>query len=118
MIWAMGMAREKIQMDPGTSFHPGWVISHTQYACTVNMAHIRTKDAATPEGKGLAQHRKDIGDRLRVHSRILLCGCQGVIRTTVNTIEILAPLLNDELSVHVQGWWSGELTKRTYNNRQ
>ena len=99
VIWAMGTARERIQMDPGTCFHPGCVISHTQYACTVNMAHIRTKDIATPEGRGLAQHKKDIKDKILVHSRILLCGRQGVIRSTVNTIEILAPLLDDELNV-------------------
>jgi hypothetical protein len=77
MIWVMGMAREKIQMDPGTSFHPGWVISHTQYACTVNMAHIRTKNAATPEGKGLAQHRKDIGTGFAYIAEFSSAGVRG-----------------------------------------
>ena len=84
-------------MDPGTCFHPGWVISHTQYAWTVNMTHIKTKDTATPEDKGLALNKKDVEDKLLVHSRILLCSRQGVIRTTVNTIETLAPLFNNEL---------------------
>jgi len=96
MIWAMGTARGRMQMDPGTCFHPGCVISHTQYACTVNMTHIRTKHTATPEDKGLAQRRKDVEEKLLIHSRIFLCSRQGVIRTTVNTIEILAPLLNNK----------------------
>jgi hypothetical protein len=64
ITWVIGTARGRTQMDSGTCFHPGWVISHTQYACTVNMAHIRTKDTATPEGQGLTQHRKDGGDGL------------------------------------------------------
>ena len=97
MIWAMGTARGRMQMEPGTCFHPGCVISHTQYACTVNMTHIKTKNTATPEDKGLAQHRKCVKEKLLIHSRILLCSRQGVIRTTVSTIEILAPLPNDEL---------------------
>ena len=32
-------------------------------------------------------------------SRIFLCNSQGVIRTTVNTMEILAPLLDDKSNV-------------------
>lgn len=99
MIWVIGTAFERTQMDPGTCFHPGCVISHTQYACTVRMAHIRTKDIATPDGQRLAQHRKDLEDKIRVHIRIFFCSRQGVIRNTVNTIEILAPLLNDKLDV-------------------
>ena len=51
----MGTAFGRTQIDPGICFHPGSVISHTQYACTVNMAHSRTKNTATPEGKGLTQ---------------------------------------------------------------
>ena len=31
MIWAMGTAHVRIQTDPGICFHPGCVISHTQY---------------------------------------------------------------------------------------
>ena len=97
MTWVMGTASVRIQMDPGICFHPGRVISHTQYACTVNMIHIRTNNTATPERKGLVRHQKGVvGDKILVHRRIFLCGRQGVIRTTVNTIEILAPLLNNE----------------------
>ena len=53
MIWAMGTARGRIQIESGTCFHPGCAISHSQYACAVNMAHIRTKATATPKGKEL-----------------------------------------------------------------
>jgi len=105
MIRATGTDRGKMQMDPGTCFHPGRVISHSQNTCTTNTAHIRTKDATTPEDKGLVQDRKCVEDKFLVHSRIIFCSRQGVMRTTVNIIEILAPLLNDEPSV--QGCGSG-----------
>jgi len=81
-------------MDPGICFHPVYANSHTQYACMINMANCRTKNTATPGDRKLAQHRMDIEDEIIVHRMIFLCGCQGVIRTTVNTIEILAPLIN------------------------
>jgi len=95
----MGTTLGRTQIDPGICFHPGCVISHTQYACTTSMAHSRTKSTATPEGKRLAQRERDVEDGIFVHRRIFLWGCQGVIRITVNTIETLAPLLNDELRI-------------------
>lgn len=30
MVWVIGTAGGRIQMEPGTCFHPGCVISHTQ----------------------------------------------------------------------------------------
>ena len=96
MTWVIGTASVRIQIDPGISFHPGCVISHIQYPCTVNMIHIKTNNTAAPERKGLVRHRKGVKDRILVHRSIFLCSRQGVIRTTVNTIEILAPLLNNE----------------------
>jgi hypothetical protein len=89
-------------MDPGICFHPLSVNSHTQSDCTVSVAHCRTKNAVTPEGEGLAQHENGVRDRIFAHIRILLCVCQGVIRTTVNKIDILPPLLDDELDVQVR----------------
>jgi len=86
-------------MDPGICFHPVYANSHTQYACTINMTNCRTKNTATPGDKKLTRHRMDIEDEDFVHCRIFLCNCQGVIRTTVNTIDILAPLINGELNV-------------------
>jgi len=56
----MGTTRGTRQMDPGICFHPVYVISHTQNVCAVNIANSSTNDAATPEGKRLAQHIKDI----------------------------------------------------------
>jgi len=47
--WVMGIAFGRTQMDPGICFHPGSVISQTQYVCTTNMTHSRVKNAATPE---------------------------------------------------------------------
>ena len=95
----IGTAFGRTHIDPGISFHPGCVISHTQYACTVNMAHSRTKNTATPGGKGSAWHERDTEDGILVHWRIFLCNCQGTIRTTVNIIETLAPLLYDKLDI-------------------
>ena len=60
------------------------------------MANSRTKNAMTPGERLLAQHRIDGEDRTFVPSRILLCSGQGVTRITVNTMEILAPLLDDK----------------------
>ena len=95
----MGTTSGRTQIDPGICFHPGCVISHTQYACTTNMAHSRTKSTATPEGIRLAKRERDVEDGIFVHRRIFLCGCQGVIRITVNTIETLAPLLDGEFYI-------------------
>ena len=86
-------------MDPGISFHPVYVSSHTQNICAVNIANSRKNDTATPEGKGLGQDRKDAWGQTLVHNMIVLCSFQGVILTTVNTIEILAPLLGNELDI-------------------
>ena len=56
----MGTTRGTRQIDPGICFHPVYVISHTQNVCAVNMANSSTKSTATPEGKGSAQHRKEV----------------------------------------------------------
>lgn len=86
-------------MDPGVCFHSVCANSHTQYACMINITNCRTKNTATPRDKRLAQHRMDIENEDFVHRMIFLCRCQGVIRTTVSTIETLAPLINDEFNV-------------------
>ena len=85
-------------MDPGICFHSVYDSSHTQYACKINTRNCRTKNTATPECGELAQHKTNAEDIAIVHSRIFLCRRQGVIRTTVNTIEILAPLINDKVN--------------------
>ena len=86
------------QIAPGISFHPASVNSHTQNSCAINMANSRTKNTAVPGGKELATWKGNMGWIL-IHSRILLCVCQGVILTTVNIIETLAPLLDDEPTI-------------------
>ena len=113
--WVIGTEYGRMQMDPGICFHPGYVISHTQYACIIDMTNSTPKNAATPEDEGSVRHKK--GVRIFVHCRILLCICQGVIRTTVNTIEILPPLQNDELNIPGWGKQRG-LTKLGYKNRR
>jgi len=101
-------------MDSGICFHPVYVTSQTQYACTINMANCKTKNTATPGDKN--QHStKDAGEKIPAHNRIFLCSCQGVIRTTVNTMETLAPLINNELSVAAGA--SEGLTKPVCKNR-
>jgi len=102
-------------MDPGIFFHPVCVNSQTQYACTINMANCRRKNTATPGDKRLAQYRKDIEGEILLHFMILFCRCQGVMRTTVSTMETLAPLVNDEVAFRV-GQVKG-LTKPVYKNR-
>ena len=118
MIRATGTDRGKMQMDPGICFHPGRMISHSQNTCATNTAHIRTKDTTTPEDKGLAQHRNCVEDKLLVHSRIIFCSRQGVMRTTVSTIEILAPLLNDELSFEGCGSGGSSPERRKEPNKE
>ena len=99
--WEMGTTSGRTHIDPGICFHPVCVTSQTQYACTISMANCKTKNTATPGGKELAQHRKDARGGILVHCRILLCNCQGVILTTVNTMETLAPLINDKFNIPV-----------------
>jgi hypothetical protein len=101
-IWEMGTTCGRMQMDPGICFHPLSVNSQIQSACAVSMAHCRTKNAVTPAVEGLAQCGRDVEARIFAHIRILFCVCQGVIRTTVNKIDILPPLLDDELDVRVR----------------
>jgi hypothetical protein len=98
----MGTTGGTRQMAPGICFHPVYVNSHTQNSCTVNITNCRKKKNATPEDTRSAQHGEDVRDRILVHSRIVLCNFQGVIRTIVNAIEILAPLPNDELDFTVE----------------
>ena len=96
----MGTNCGKRQTDPGISFHPVCVSSHTTSTCRVVAANSRTKNAATPaRGKELARGSKGVQDRALVHSRIFFCSRQGVIRATVRMIETLAPLLNDKPNV-------------------
>ena len=47
----MGTARGTRQIDPGISFHPVYVNSHTQNSCVVSIANCRTKNTAIPEGE-------------------------------------------------------------------
>ena len=97
--WEMGTTSGRVQTDPGICFHSACDISHTQYTCTVNMVNCKKKNAATPERVKLALHGLDAEDEILAHSKIFLCRFQGVIRITVNTIDILAPLFNDEPNV-------------------
>jgi len=85
------MALGRIQMEPGISFHPGKVISHTQNACRTSMRYCATNNATTPGEKGLSSYGKDGEDGNVEHNKIFFCRCQGVTRTTVNTIDILPP---------------------------
>ena len=57
-IWVMGTALVRMQMESGICFHPGWEISQIQSPCTTNIAHIRTKDTATPESKALTRSKR------------------------------------------------------------
>jgi len=50
--WEIGTTFGRMHMDPGVCFHPVYANSHTQYACTINMANCRTKNTATPGTKG------------------------------------------------------------------
>jgi hypothetical protein len=114
-IWEMGTTCGRIQMDPGICFHLLSVSSQIQSACAVSMANCKAKNAVTPEVEGLAPRRRDIDDGIFAHIRILLCVCQGVIRTTVNKIDILPPLFNDELNIRVRR--AKGLTKLPYKTR-
>jgi len=95
----MGTNRGRIQTDPGICFHPVYITSHTRNACPVITTNSRTKNAVTPEVERLAHLGKGVGGGILAQSRIFLCSSQGVIRTTVNTMETLAPLLNDKSNV-------------------
>ena len=86
-VTAMGTTSRRTQMDPGVCFHPVYASSYTQYACKISTRNRRTKNTATPECGELAQHQTNVKDIAVVHSRIFLCRRQGIIRTTVNTIE-------------------------------
>ena len=94
----MGTTSGRTQTDPGVCFHPAYDNSHTQYTCTVNMANCRKKNTATPDRVKLILCRQSVGGRDLVHIKIFLCSSQGVILITVSTIEILAPLLDDDLN--------------------
>jgi len=43
----MGTTGGTRQIAPGMSFHPVYVISHTQNSCAVSIANSRTKNPAT-----------------------------------------------------------------------
>ena len=47
----MGTTRGTRQIDPGISFHPVYVNSHTQNSCVVSIANCRTKNTAIPESE-------------------------------------------------------------------
>ena len=103
-------------MDPGISFHPVCITSHTRNAWPVITANSMTKNTITPEGEGLVSRGKGVGGRIATHRRIFLCRCQGVIRIAVKTIEILAPLLKDK--PNVPGGGEKGLTRSGYKSRR
>jgi len=89
----------RIQTDPGICFHSVCVNSQTKNGCVIVAVNSRKKKTATPRGEGSVRCRKSIEDQILVHSRIFFDSHQGVIRTTVNMMEILVPLLSDKPNV-------------------
>ena len=94
----MGTNSGRRQTDPGICFHSVCVNSHTKNGCIIVAVNSRKKKTATPGGRELAQHRRSVREDYP-HCRIFFASHQGVIRTTVNTMEILVPLLNGKPNV-------------------
>ena len=87
------------QTDPGICFHAVCVNSQTKNGCVIVAVNSKKKKTATPRGEGSAQRRRGVEVQIFAPSRIFFDSHQGVIRTTVNTIEILVPLLNDKPNI-------------------
>jgi len=75
------------------------VNSQIKNGCAIVAMNSEKKKTATPGGKTLTQGRKRVEGRVSAHTRIFFGSHQGVTRTTVNTIEILVPLLSDKPNV-------------------
>jgi hypothetical protein len=93
----MGTTDGTRQMAPGICFHSVCVSSHTQNIWMVNTANCRKKKTAIPGDEGGQRSAKRKIEL--VHIRIRLWSLQGVIRTMVSTMEILAPLADNKLDV-------------------
>jgi len=112
----MGTNSGRIQTDPGICFHLVCVNSQTKNGCVIVAVNSRKKKTATPRGERSAQGRESVEDQIVVHSRIFFDSHQGVILTTVSTMEILVPLLSDK--PNVSGGVSKGHTRPPYTNRR